>query len=140
MVPHKNNTRGVKRKKFFAMPEGKVMHHIWKDGRMMMCTESSKKWLDRRKRSDVWTNELWQTTVIKRRGKSWSGTDKIGQTEEILVEPRNKARIHIIQVFEQRFRKEPELQLQIVPHHPASQIPTAAGGAHLVVLEPRSTA
>ena len=36
------------------------------------------------------------TTVIKLRGKNWSGTDKLGLTEEILVEPRNKTRIHII--------------------------------------------
>ena len=36
------------------------------------------------------------TTVIKLRGKNWSGTDKIGPTEEVPVEPCNKARIHII--------------------------------------------
>ena len=70
---------------------------------MMMCTEHLKLkiWLDRRRRSDLWTSELWQTTVIKPRGKNWSGTDNIGLTEEMLVEPRNKAIIHIIQVFEQ---------------------------------------
>ena len=39
------------------------------------------------------------------------------------MEPCNKARIHIIKVFEQRIGKEPELQLQIVPHNPVSQNP-----------------
>ena len=58
--PRKNNKREEKRKKFFAKPEGKLVHHFWNDGRMMMCTEHLKleNWLDRRRRSDVWTNVL----------------------------------------------------------------------------------
>ena len=58
--PRKNNKREEKRKKFFAKPEGKLVHHFWQDGRMMMCPEhlKLKNWLDRRKRSDVWTNVL----------------------------------------------------------------------------------
>ena len=41
MEPRKN-AREVKRKKFFAKPKGKLMHHFWQDGRMMMCTEHLK--------------------------------------------------------------------------------------------------
>ena len=98
MEPRKNNKREEKRKKFFAKPEGKLVHHFWNDGRMMMCTEHLKleNWLDRRRKVRRMEECALLTTVIKLRGKNWSGTDKLGLTEEILVEPRNKTRIHII--------------------------------------------
>ena len=73
-----------------------------------------KNWLHRRKRSYVWTNELWQTTVINCRGKNCGGTDKMGLTQK---------KYWWNLATRQEFRKELELHLQVVPHHPASQNP-----------------
>ena len=55
--------------------------------------------------------------------RNWRSTDKIGILKEKLMELRKKARIHIIEILGQPFKKETELQLQIPPHRPESPKP-----------------
>ena len=99
------------------MPKGKGIHRSCTDCPLMKNIEHLKKKLGGLKnKSDRWINWLFKTAPSKPRGKTESGTGKIGPSRDTLMVPYNLDRILIVQIIVQSLNSETESQLPILLH------------------------